>query len=99
MKYLLFAGKNYKARGGGHDLIRSSDDPVDLIMHGRGLVMPSFQYPLDWWHLYDTVEGEIVAGSVNQGRYAENLSKGNHSMYAKVKEVINIDESEWEAKR
>jgi len=58
MRYLLFGGECYYARGGAHDLLGSGNSSDDLIkseaLNARDI---------EWWHVYDTVERKIVCRS------------------------------------
>lgn len=58
MRYMLFAGDTYYAKGGVHDLVNRSDSLPNLK-----IATETFNEVYDWWHIYDTWEGCIVTGS------------------------------------
>ena len=71
MRYILFGGPFYYASGGANDLIAWGDDLAELVevaCHRKG----TFD-ELDWWHVYDTVEHEIVVGTQAQAHQAPDL--------------------------
>lgn len=73
MRYLLFGGKEcYYAKGGGHDFLGCGKEldslrESEVIKHGNGI---------EWWHIFDTVERKIVAGSKWQAYGADDLEDG-----------------------
>lgn len=71
MRYLLF-GKDefYYASGGAHDLKGAGKDLERLITIANKLAQT---YIIEWWHIYDTIDGCIVAGSRAQAHGAEDL--------------------------
>lgn len=72
MRYILFGGPFYYASGGANDLIASGDDPAEL-MELAWRYRKGTRDELDWWHIYDTVEQEIVVGTQAQAHQAPDL--------------------------
>jgi hypothetical protein len=77
MRYLLFA-KNifYYAAGGAHDYICASDDLESLIEYAvinKQLDNYSCFDGFAWWHIFDTNERRIVAGTTSQAHGARDL--------------------------
>lgn len=75
MKYLLFGGEFYYAKGGFHDFIISSDDLGTLIEPARKTAEDTVCHfeSLDWWHIVDSETGKIVAGTESQAYGADDL--------------------------
>ena len=72
-RYLLFAGETYYAKGGKHDLIGRFARRDEAFEHGSYLVSEHSDSDADWWHVYDTLHGEIIAGSESQALGAPDL--------------------------
>jgi hypothetical protein len=66
MKYLMFGGETYYAKGGFNDLIGLGDS-VDGLIYSDGVS------DLDWWHVVDTETNEIVAGTESQAHGANDI--------------------------
>jgi hypothetical protein len=83
-KYLLFGSGGHNAAGGALDLIHDSEDPFYLI----DKFLP--ESGCDWWHILDTDERMIVAGSDVQSSNSVKLSElpnpGGILLYEKGKE-------------
>lgn len=80
-RYLVFGGSIYYAAGGANDLLSSHARLEDAIAHGRArLGTPRdpdwLMDTVDWWHVYDTHEARIVAGTRPQGYGAPNIEGG-----------------------
>jgi len=76
MRYLLFGGETYYAKGGYNDFISTSDDLDDLITTARkatDATIDVFEL-LDWWHIFDTKINSIVAGTEGQAYGSEDLT-------------------------
>jgi hypothetical protein len=63
MRYLLFGGDCYYASGGGHDFLEAGDSIDDLMAAADE----------EWFHVFDTQELVIVAGSQKQSNVADDL--------------------------
>ena len=66
MRYLLFGGEFYYAKGGGNDFIGSGYVIDDI---GGAEDLDKF----DWWHVFDTEDCKIVAASPSLSCVAEAL--------------------------
>lgn len=61
MRYILFAhSEMYYARGGSHDYFDSGNEVGTLV---KCALDHDF---LSWWHIFDTQERKIVAGTYYQ---------------------------------
>jgi len=61
MRYILFGGGEiYYAAGGANDFMDSSDSLNALTSR------PIDPYMIQWWHIFDTVDRVIVAGTKTQ---------------------------------
>ena len=72
MRYFLFGGEAYYPLGGFNDFILSSNDLPELISHAKDEQDEEGAY-IDWWHIFDSEAGKIIAGTEYQGYGAENL--------------------------
>ena len=75
MKYLMFGGEAYYAKGGFNDLIGFGES-IDSLANSDGVS------DLDWWHIVDAESNMIVAGTDIQAHGAQYLSQrpGSHLM-------------------
>lgn len=74
MRYLLFGGDVWYARGGMGDFIIDSDD-LDYLLEVADYLQGIDEIPIYWWHIYDFTERGFVAGSEGQaysGDWIEN---------------------------
>lgn len=62
-RFLLFAGEIYYAYGGWNDFVDSFDNCDHAIAQGHKIVTRPDE---NWWHVVDTVSGEIVGISEYQ---------------------------------
>lgn len=62
MRYILFSGENYYAKGGWHDSPKPFHRLEDAMDEGRDRVKNN-DYDHDWWHVVDVTTLEIVAQS------------------------------------
>jgi len=60
-RYWLFGGAQYYAAGGMHDIIGRFGALSDAIAYAKAWEDPQNDY--DWWHIVDTLTGELVAES------------------------------------
>ena len=68
MRYLLFGGVFYYAKGGANDFLGCANE-VDSLTESEVLK----DYRIDWWHIFDTKTREIIAGSQTQAHGAEDF--------------------------
>lgn len=61
MRYLIFAGANYYACGGANDFIGAHDILGNAVTFAQKTM--DNDHMIDWWHIYDTVNLEIVEQS------------------------------------
>ena len=66
MRYLLFVGEEYYACGGGHDFLAAGDDLDALILQGEVRCRSDGDDAIDWWHVFDIEQQQIVEGSKRQ---------------------------------
>lgn len=57
MRYILFGGDFYYAKGGYHDIVSCGEGLGELEQKANN------NEDLDWWHIYDTSTGNIVKAS------------------------------------
>jgi hypothetical protein len=70
MKYYLFAGDVYYARGGGRDIMMMSEILEELIKHGESLICTNDrEYPkYEWYHITDE-DIKIIHKSKKQAHF------------------------------
>ena len=56
-RYILFAGWNGYPLGGMMDANKSGDNLEDLVLDGDMLIINE---SVRWYHIFDTIEGEVV---------------------------------------
>lgn len=77
MRYLLF-GKDefYYASGGAHDYLGSGNS-IDDLASSQALIVDGER--IAWWHIFDTQNRKIVAGTKYQAHGADNIDGGYSS--------------------
>jgi len=68
-RYWLFGGECYYAAGGWHDRHGTYDTIAEAVTEGARLFAV-----YEWWHVVDSMTGEIVAGSESQAYGAADLT-------------------------
>ncbi len=66
MRYLLFGGDAFYAKGGGWDFLEASDSLERLLKQPAKYDDDE----LDWWHIFDTKVAKVVQGSFYQAHDA-----------------------------
>ena len=70
IRYILFAGQSYYAKGGANDYAERYDTLDESIAKGEELIAKS-QWSEDWYHVFDVETGKIVAKTEYQA-YGNN---------------------------
>ena len=60
-RYWLFGGSTYYASGGIHDVIFRFGSLDDAIAYAKA--WENYRENREWWHIVDTLTGELVAES------------------------------------
>ncbi len=68
MRYILFGGSFYYAKGGYHDYIIGASTYVKLINYAKTIVNETayYQDSIDWWHILDIETNQIIAKTSEQ---------------------------------
>ena len=69
---MLFAGETYYACGGINDLMKVDSD-IEALQ--QFISERQKTYDAEWWHIYDSVAGELVRGSKEQAYGSNDLEK------------------------
>ena len=85
-RYYLFAGDVYYASGGWHDLQGTYATFIEALRAARAWQeehgIPSGNDDYAWHHIVDSVTGQIVAGTRQQGYGADPLTLPEERLYA-----------------
>lgn len=87
MKYILFGGECYYAKGGWNDYLGHGKE-LDPLIDSECLK----NFAIDWWHIVDTETKEIVAGSKHQ---AHNSDLDGPDDMIKQKYTYDSHENKW----
>lgn len=71
-RYILFGGRNYYAKGGAHDFRGGFQNLQQAELEGAYLHNGP-ESEIDWWHVFDTHTGRIIAGTNDQALGAPDL--------------------------
>lgn len=87
MKYILFGGEHYYAKGGWNDYLGHGKE-LDTLIDSQCLK----DYNVDWWHIVDTETKYVVAGSKYQ---AHNSDFDGPEEVIKQKYNYDSDKNKW----
>lgn len=71
-RFQLFGGITYYAKGGAHDFLGAFNEQVEAEAEAA-ILYNDEHYDVEWWHVYDTHTGRVVAGSESQALGAPDL--------------------------
>lgn len=71
-RFLLFGGVFYYAKGGAHDFHGAFNELAEAEAEAA-ILYDDEHYDVEWWHVYDTHTGRIVAGTNTQALGARDL--------------------------
>ena len=74
MKFMLFGGETYYALGGGHDLLKASDDLQELTDYALDL---GRKYEIDWFHILNVETGMLIIASGTQAHGVDEEDTAN----------------------